>query len=52
MGIGSVLNEAYEAMARKPGYAYSQVKTIQMGHYEEYDIADNFKFDENRLLKF
>ena len=42
MGIGSVLNEAYETMARKPGYAYSQVKTIQMGHYEEYDIANNF----------
>ena len=42
MGIGSVLNEAYGTMARKLNYAYSQVKTIQMGHYEEYDIANNF----------
>lgn len=32
IGIGSVLNEAYGTMARKLGYAYSQVKTIQMGH--------------------
>ena len=42
MDIGSVLNEVYGTMARKLGYAYSQVKTIQMGHYEEYDIANNF----------
>ena len=42
MGIGSVLNEAYETMARKLGYTYSQVKTIQMGHYKEYDITNNF----------
>ena len=32
IGIGSILNEAYGTMARKLGYAYSQVKTIQMGH--------------------
>ncbi|AME09954.1 MULTISPECIES: GNAT family N-acetyltransferase [Gemella] len=42
MGIGSVLNEAYETMARKLGYTYSQVKTVQMGHYKEYDITNNF----------
>ena len=42
MGIGSVLNEAYETMARKLGYTYSQVKTIHMGHYKEYDITNNF----------
>lgn len=41
-GIGTVLNDAYEAMARKLGYTYSQVKTVQMGHYKEYDITNNF----------
>ena len=39
MGIGSLLNEAYEAMARNLGYTYSQVKTVQMGQYKEYDIT-------------
>ncbi|MDU5535518.1 Acetyltransferase (GNAT) family [Anaerococcus octavius] len=42
MGVGSVLNKAYEAMARKMGYTYSQVKTVQMGHYKEYDITNHF----------
>lgn len=41
-GIGTVLNDAYEAMARKLGYTYSQVKTVQMGHYKEYDITNHF----------
>lgn len=42
MGVGSMLNEAYEAIARKLGYTYSQVKTVQFGHYKEYDISNNF----------
>lgn len=42
MGIGTALNEAYEAMARKLGCTYSQVKTVQMGHYKEYDITNRF----------
>lgn len=42
MSIGTVLNEAYEAMAKKLGYTYSQVKTVQMGHYKEYDITNKF----------
>lgn len=42
MGIGSVLNDAYEDMAKKLGYTYSQVKTVQMGHYKEYDITNHF----------
>lgn len=42
MGIGAVLNKAYEAMAKKQGYTYSQVKTVQMGHYKEYDITNKF----------
>lgn len=41
-GIGSFLNNAYEAMAKKLGYTYSQVKTVQMGHYKEYDITNRF----------
>ena len=31
MGIGTKLNAVYEAMARKLGYTYSQVKTVKMG---------------------
>ena len=36
------LNEAYENLARKLGYIYSQVKTVETGHYEEYDITNSF----------
>lgn len=42
MGIGSKLNDAFETMAKKLGYTYSQVKTVKMGHYKEYDITNNF----------
>ncbi len=42
MGIGTMLNEAYEAMAREKGYTYSQVKTVQKGRYKEYDITNSF----------
>lgn len=38
MGLGTKLNTAYEAMAKKLGYSYSQVKTVKMGHYKEYTI--------------
>ena len=41
-GIGRKLNEAYEKMAKKLGYTYSQVKTVEMGHYDEYDITNKF----------
>ena len=41
-GLGKNLNEAYENLARKLGYTYSQVKTVETGHYEEYDITNNF----------
>lgn len=34
MGIGSKLNDAFETMAKKLGYTYSQVKTVKMGHYK------------------
>lgn len=42
MGIGKKLNLAFEDMAKKLGYTYSQVKTVQMGHYKEYDITNAF----------
>lgn len=41
-GIGSTLNNAYEAMAKERGFTYSQVKTVQMGHYKEYDDTNRF----------
>ena len=42
MGIGTKLNDAYEELAKKLGYTYTQVKTVQTGHYKEYDITNNF----------
>lgn len=41
-GIGTALHKAYERMATKYGYTYSQVKTVQMGYYKEYDITNKF----------
>jgi len=42
MGVGAKLNSAFEAMAKELGYTYSQVKTVQMGHYKEYDSTNRF----------
>lgn len=42
IGIGKKLNKEYESMAKKLGYTYSQVKTVEKGHYEEYDITNSF----------
>ena len=42
LGIGRKLHNAYEAMAQKLGYTYSQVKTVQQGHYQAYDITNHF----------
>lgn len=41
-GIGKFLNNAYEELAKKKGYSYSQVKTVQKGKYLEYDITNSF----------
>lgn len=41
-GAGTKLHEAYEKLARKLGFTYSQVKTVQSGYYEEYDITNRF----------
>ena len=42
MGIGSKLNNAFEILAKKLGYTYSQVKTVKTGCYKEYDITNKF----------
>ena len=41
-GAGRQLNETYEKLAKERGYTYSQVKTVQSGHYREYDITNSF----------
>lgn len=41
-GAATQLNEAYEKLAKSLGYTYSQVKTVQTGHYDEYDITNHF----------
>lgn len=41
-GIGLKLNSAFEILAKKLGYTYSQVKTIKTGYYKEYDITNKF----------
>lgn len=41
-GAGRELNNAYEDLANSLGYTYTQVKTVQSGHYDEYDITNKF----------
>lgn len=41
-GIGKKLFLAFEDYARKKGYSFLQVKTVQTGHYAEYDITNAF----------
>ena len=41
-GAGRELNKAYEDLAKSLGYTYTQVKTVQSGHYNEYDITNKF----------
>lgn len=41
-GAATQLNEVFETLAREQGYSYSQVKTVQSGHYKEYDITNSF----------
>ena len=41
-GAGRELNNAYEDLAKSLGYTYTQVKTVQSGHYNEYDITNKF----------
>lgn len=41
-GIGRKLFEAAKEIAVEKGYAFLQVKTVQMGRYEEYDRTNRF----------
>ena len=41
-GIGTALFDAAKAIAVEHGYSFLQVKTVQMGRYEEYDRTNRF----------
>lgn len=41
-GIGTELFEGAHIYAKEQGYSYMQVKTVQEGHYEEYDRTSAF----------
>ena len=41
-GIGTKLFEAAKEIAVEKGYSFLQVKTVQMGKYEEYDRTNMF----------
>lgn len=41
-GIGRALFEEIQIYAKEHGYEYIQVKTVQKGHYKEYDITNAF----------
>ena len=41
-GIGTALFQAAKAIAAERGYSFLQVKTVQMGRYEEYDRTNLF----------
>ena len=41
-GIGSALLTRAKKIAKEKGYSFLQVKTVQMGKYEEYDQTNRF----------
>lgn len=41
-GIGRKLFQAAREQARKEKYSFLQVKTVEMGHYQEYDATNRF----------
>lgn len=41
-GIGRALFETAKKTARENGYSFLQVKTVQMGRYEDYDKTNRF----------
>ncbi len=41
-GIGKALFELAKCRSREQGYSFIQVKTVQMGRYEEYDRTNQF----------
>lgn len=40
--IGQELYFAFEELAKKLGYTFTQVKTVATGHYKEYDQTNEF----------
>lgn len=42
MGIGRALVEAFCSYARSHGFGFAHVKTVQQGHYPEYDQTNAF----------
>lgn len=42
MGLGTELYFTFEENARRRGYLYAQVKTVQMGRYPSYDKTNRF----------
>lgn len=41
-GIGRALFEEAKVISKKAGYSFMQVKTVQMGMYEDYDVTNRF----------
>ena len=41
-GIGRALFEQARKIAKEAGYSFMQVKTVQMGMYDDYDITNRF----------
>lgn len=41
-GIGKLLFQSFYAYAKEHGYSFLQVKTVQRGHYAEYDRTGEF----------
>ena len=41
-GIGTMLFQVAKRIASEHGYSFMQVKTVQMGRYEEYDNTNRF----------
>lgn len=41
-GLGRKIFEAAKKIASEKGYSFMQVKTVQMGVYEDYDITNRF----------
>lgn len=41
-GVGRKLFEQAKEMAKRLGYSFMQVKTVQMGRYEDYDATNHF----------
>ena len=41
-GVGRKLFEAAKSIALEEGYSFMQVKTVQMGKYEDYDRTNRF----------